>query len=72
MREAHSTLGAVACLAGLTACATAGSVGQTQEIAPGIYSISSTGETADEAMRKARDYCHAKGRNSQSCMRETH
>ena len=60
MADAHTALGVVACLAILAGCAT-GSVGQAREIAPGIYSISFAAKAETEAIRKAGEYCHAKG-----------
>ena len=53
-------LGVVACCAALSACAS-NPVSQVREIGPGVYSLTYARKSDTEAIRKAGDYCHAKG-----------
>jgi hypothetical protein len=54
----------VACLAALAACAS-NPVSQVREVAPGIYSLTHAAKADDEAVRRAGEYCHAKGQKLQ-------
>ena len=74
MDDARITLGIVACLATFAGCAA--KVQQVQEAGPGTYSIAISHnfggvsqETAaiNDAVSKAGEYCHAKGRNCKPC-----
>jgi hypothetical protein len=63
MRETQSIILEVVALFCVLGGCTSNPVAEAREVAPGIYSISFAAKADDEAVRKAAEYCRAKGQN---------
>ena len=63
MRETQPIILELVALFGVLGGCTANPVAEAREVAPGIYSIGFAAKAQDEAVRKAAEYCHAKGQN---------
>jgi hypothetical protein len=63
MRETRAIILEVAAVVGILGGCTGDSASEAREVAPGLYSIRFAAKTLDGAVRKAAEYCRAKGQN---------
>jgi hypothetical protein len=64
MRETRPIILEVMALVAILGGCTGDPASEAREVAPGIYSIRFAATTLDGAVRKAAEYCRAKGQNS--------